>query len=156
MFVIRTLIVNRHQVVEAISGAHPALSPWLRFCLPPVESPETGIGLARAALRLLGADLGLAVSLRGYFVGQLGKVCSWGVWAIMGRGEWGRGMQAYLALSPIAASSCQSEPNVSSGFSAGISHSYPCQVPLLHLRTTDLSRCWPYCLSDSSLFIHGC
>lgn len=52
----------------------------------------TGIGLAwYTSLRILGARLSVLSSLRGYFVGQLGKYLPGGVWAIMGRGEWARG-----------------------------------------------------------------
>ena len=88
LFVSRTLLSNRREVAEAAANARPLL---LLAAGGLGMLGMVGMGLVwRVALRILGADLGAASSLRAYFVGQLGKYVPGGVWAIMGRGEWAR------------------------------------------------------------------
>lgn len=100
-FVVRVLVQNREEVGTATANADwvPLVGAFIAACLG-----MTGIGLAwRAALRTLGARLGVLSSLRGYFVGQLGKYVPGGVWAIMGRGEWARaeGVGGPVAYSSV-------------------------------------------------------
>lgn len=101
VFVVATFVEDRDQVAEAITEAQPALLA-IAFVLGLVGM--TGIGLAwRASLRVLGFSLDVLSSLRGYFVGQLGKYVPGGIWAIMGRGEWARsnGVPAAIAYSSV-------------------------------------------------------
>src|SRR5690606_7667192 len=100
-FVVRVLVQNREEVGTATANADwvPLVGAFIAACLG-----MTGIGLAwRAALRTLGARLGVLSSLRGYFVGQLGKYVPGGVWVIMGRGEWARaeGVGGPVAYSSV-------------------------------------------------------
>ena len=100
-FVVRAVAVNRADVAAAAAGARPA---WLVVGLLAAAAGMTGIGLAwRASLRVLGSDLDLISSMRGYFVGQLGKYVTGGVWAVMGRAEWARtaGVPAATAYSSV-------------------------------------------------------
>jgi glycosyltransferase 2 family protein len=87
-FVVRALLDERDEVLAILPEAEPL---WLVLAVLFAGAAMTGIGLTwRAALRLLGAELGVISALRGYFVGQLGKYVPGGVWAVMGRGEWAR------------------------------------------------------------------
>jgi hypothetical protein len=87
-YVVRTLIRDRDTVARALSQARPGLLV-IAFLLAALGM--TGIGFAwHTLLRILGSRLEVAGSLRGYFVGQLGKYLPGGVWAVMGRGEWAR------------------------------------------------------------------
>lgn len=103
-FVVRTFLDNRQEVLDAAGSARPALLAvaWVLGL-----AGMTGIGLAwRSALLVLGGELGVAVALRGYFVGQMGKYVPGGIWAIMGRGEWARneGVAGSVAYSSVVAS----------------------------------------------------
>lgn len=87
-FVVRALWNERDEVIAILPAAEPL---WLVLALLVAAAGMTGIGLTwRAALHVLGADLGTVSALRGYFVGQLGKYLPGGIWAVMGRGEWAR------------------------------------------------------------------
>lgn len=100
-FVAQTLYRGRDDIAEALSEARPAL---LLVALSLVGLAMTGIGLAwRASLQVLGGELGVASSLRGYFVGQLGKYVPGGVWAVVGRAEWARSekVPAGIAYSSV-------------------------------------------------------
>jgi glycosyltransferase 2 family protein len=100
-FVVRSLIQNWDSVSEALGDAEPAM---LVVALVAGALGMTGIGLGwHNAVRILGSSLPLLSSLRGYFVGQLGKYVPGGVWAIMGRGEWARhaGVPASIAYTSV-------------------------------------------------------
>lgn len=88
-FVVQALYQDRDEIARALSNARPAL---LLGALVLVGLAMTGIGLAwRASVEALGGTLDVVSSLRGYFVGQLGKYLPGGIWAVMGRAEWARG-----------------------------------------------------------------
>jgi len=73
---------------------------WLAAALLAGLAGMTGIGLAWGAiLRRLDRGLPLPETLRGYFVGQLGKYVPGGVWGVVGRGEWAR----RGGVAPVAA-----------------------------------------------------
>jgi glycosyltransferase 2 family protein len=100
-FVVRALYRSRDDVAEAISQARVEL---LVLALALAAIGMTGIGLGwHVSLRVLGARLPLTSSLRGYFVGQLGKYVPGGVWAVMGRGEWARseGVSGAIAYTSV-------------------------------------------------------
>lgn len=100
-FVVRAVVRDWDEVSRAISEANP----WfLVLALALGGVAMTGIGLAwHTSLRALGTRLSLVDSMRGYFVGQLGKYVPGGVWAIMGRGEWARsgGVPGALAYTSV-------------------------------------------------------
>jgi len=100
-FVARVLFRSRDEVAEAISQARLEL---LVLALALAAIGMTGIGFGwHFSLRALGARLPLNSSLRGYFVGQLGKYVPRGVWAVMGRGEWARseGVSGAIAYTSV-------------------------------------------------------
>ncbi|MCP4965860.1 MAG: flippase-like domain-containing protein [bacterium] len=100
-FIVQTFVEDREQVADAVAEAQPALLA-VAFLLGLLGM--TGIGLAwRTSLAVLGFKLDVLNSLRGYFVGQLGKYVPGGIWAIMGRGEWARsrGVPAAIAYSSV-------------------------------------------------------
>lgn len=100
-FVVRTLVGEREQVLDAVAHARPG-SLAVAFLFAALGM--TGIGLAwRASLRVLGSEVGLLSTLRGYFVGQLGKYVPGGVWAFIGLGEWARreGIGGVVAYSSV-------------------------------------------------------
>jgi len=100
-FVVRAFLRDRETVTDALAHARPALL-LVAFVLG-------GLGMLSIALawytaiRVLGGSLRLLPTLRGYFVGQLGKYLPGGVWAIMGRGEWARsgGVAGAIAYSSV-------------------------------------------------------
>lgn len=101
VFVAQAIYGERDEISRALSEARPGL---LLVALLLIGLAMTGIGLTwRTALQALGGELGVASSLRGYFVGQLGKYVPGGVWAVLGRAEWARseGVPAGVAYSSV-------------------------------------------------------
>ncbi len=100
-FVVAALARNWSEVSGALAGANPLL---LLVALLAAVAGMTGIGLAwHASLRLLGSGLPLLSSLRGFFLGQLGKYVPGGIWAIVGQGEWARsgGVSGAVAYTSV-------------------------------------------------------
>ena len=100
-FVVKIFVDHREEVAATAGEAQPMLIVGaFIFGL----AAMTGIGITwRAALSVLGSQVGILSALRGYFVGQLGKYVPGGVWAIMGRGEWARaeGVPGAIAYSSV-------------------------------------------------------
>ena len=116
-FVVRLVIRERETLAELAADGNPV---WFVAALVAGLAGMTGIGLTWGVIvRELDRPLPLPDTLRGYFVGQLGKYVPGGVWAVMGRGEWairsgvGRGaaylstllsiVTTYLAASAVVA-----------------------------------------------------
>lgn len=100
-FVAQALYRNRSEISQALSEAQPSL---LLVALAGFGVAMTGIGLAwRSSVQVLGGDIGIVSSLRGYFVGQLGKYVPGGIWAVVGRAEWARSerVPASVAYSSV-------------------------------------------------------
>lgn len=103
-FVIRTLLRDRAEIEEALSGAAPALV--LAACALAAVG-MTAIALPwRRALNLFGADLPWGQLVARYYVGEIGKYLPGGVWPILGRGELARraGVRRAAAYGSVALS----------------------------------------------------
>jgi uncharacterized membrane protein YbhN (UPF0104 family) len=104
VFVVRTLLRDRDEIADAISGARPG---WLLTAFVVAAIGMTAIALPwRRALRLLGGDLPLGQLVARYYVGEIGKYVPGGVWPILGRGELARrhGVRRTAAYGSVALS----------------------------------------------------
>jgi len=103
-FVVRTLLRDRAEIGEALTGASAA---WLALALSLAVVGMTAIALPwRRALKLLGGDLPTTQLVARYYVGEIGKYVPGGVWPILGRGELARrhGVRRGAAYGSVALS----------------------------------------------------
>lgn len=103
-FVVRTLLRDRDQIGDALSGASAG---WLGLGLALAALGMLAIALPwRRALHLLGADLPVGQLVARYFVGEVGKYLPGGIWPILGRGELARrrGVRRSAAYGSVALS----------------------------------------------------
>lgn len=86
LFVGRLVLREWETISTLVRDGNPA---WFVAALLAGIVGLSGIGVTWGVmLRDLDRAMTLPQTLRGYFVGQLGKYVPGGVWAIMGRGEW--------------------------------------------------------------------
>ena len=84
-FVGWTVWREREEVWSVLPGTEPI---WLLTALALAFCAMTGIAAAwRLALREMGVAPGLGITLRWYFLGELGKYVPGGIWAVVGRAE---------------------------------------------------------------------
>jgi glycosyltransferase 2 family protein len=149
-FVLRLVTREWATVVTLAADGSPW---WFALALSAGLIGMTGIGLTWGIIvRDIDRPLPLSETLRGYFVGQLGKYVPGGVWAVMGRGEWaskagvGRGAAylstlismatAYLAAASLVgvALSVGARPVGSSWLAIGIAFLAPVGLMGMHPR----------------------
>ena len=103
-FVVRTLLREREQIGDALTGASVA---WLLGGFLLAALGMTAIAITwRRALHLLGADLPIGQAVARYYVGEIGKYLPGGIWPILGRGELARrhGARRSAAYGSVALS----------------------------------------------------